>query len=104
MSIGGGDQGIDPAREREAADADGAPVRERVDRWPRVGGGGARPTALALFRRSPLGCLDGGLDEEEDGRPDEGWGGDGLLDPLPGTGATFLNVMVHLTSSPAKTT
>lgn len=102
----GGDQGIDPARAREAAEGT---VRERVDRWLRAAGGGRRPPLLfARFwtapgesgegwrgRPSALGCLDD--DEDESGESFRGSCGCGGR-------ATFLKVMVHLTSSPAKTT
>lgn len=102
-----GDQGIDPARAREAADGT---LKERVDRWLRAAGGGRRP---ALFfarsraavgergegwrgRPSALGCLEGD-DEDERG---ESFGGKFGC----GERATFRKIIVHLTSSPAKTT
>lgn len=105
-----GDQGRDPdpARAREAAEGT---VSERVDRWPRADGGGARP-ALALpprcwaatgesgeecrGRPSALACLEVDLVDSWEGR--RGW-------PAGcGGRAVFLKVMVHLSSSPAKTT
>jgi hypothetical protein len=106
-ATGAGDQVTEPVRAREAADGT---ERETVDRWPRALAGGARP-AFGLGRpgwngddwrgpRSVPESLDGG------GSCVEGFKAVGVVDcaGAPGEGATFLKVMVHLTSSPAKTT
>jgi hypothetical protein len=95
-----GDHGIEPARAREVAEVEGT-LRERLDRWwPRPVGGGARP-ALALDRPSgdedsDVVCL------EERSCPGRGESLD-WLDDDGRARATFRNVIVHFTSSPAKT-
>ena len=107
-----GDQGIEPDLAREAADGT---LSDKVERWPREAAGGTRP---ALFfprlwapwtppgargegcrgRPSALECLEPafGNDASLGGRDDE--------EEVGGGRATFLNVIVHLISSPAKTT
>lgn len=99
---GGGDQGIDPARARARDEDEGTDSERAERRWPRGVGGGARP-ALG-FERGWAAA----------GRSGEGWRGldeggccaDGGFRPVGADGvrATFLKAMVHLTSSPAKTT
>ena len=105
--LAGGDQGMDPARAREAAEGT---LKERVDRWLRAAGGGKRPTLFFArsrvaagergegwrVRPSVLDCLEG--DNEDDER---GWSFGGRFGC--GGRATFRKVIVHLTSSPAKT-
>lgn len=97
---GGGTQGCESLRER--LELDEGTLSDKVERWPRPVTGGVKPLLLLLalllaaLARNPEGSKGEGCRERSL------WAAVGVFSWVA-VGATFLKVMRHLTSSPAKT-